>query len=200
MLKGLFESYNNPAFNPRNILAVAQQASTRSKIAEDRRIARNIVSFYTKLKRGTMAPHFVAVNKLNVEIDPLDTYKGHYIYLFFFATWNEHAMSEFRYMVDLQKKYGKKIDFVCVSLDKDTNAYKAFIKANPKYNWMILHYDFHEKTIDDYNLYDVPAGYIIDPDGKLYVSPCDNPSGDLEYNLYRIANPKAAPFVKIGDR
>ncbi len=200
MLKGLFESYSDPAFNSKNILAILYQASTRSRIAEDRRIARNILAFFTKLKVGTMAPHFLAVNKAGVEIDPLETYKGKYIYLFFFATWNEHAMSEFRYMAALQKKYGKKITFVSISLDDDTNAYKAFLKANPKYNWMILHYHYVNKTKTDYNLYDVPAGYIIDPDGKLYVSPADNPSGDLEYNLYRIANPRAQPFVKMSDR
>ncbi|MCX6311600.1 MAG: TlpA disulfide reductase family protein, partial [Bacteroidetes bacterium] len=200
MLKGLYESYNNPAFNPRNILAVVLQASTRSKIAEHRRIARNIISSFTKMKRGTFAPHFLAVNKSGVEIDPLEIYKGHYIYIFFFATWNTHAMSEFRYMADLQKKYGKKIQFVSISLDADTNAYKAFLKANPKYNWTILHYDFREKTKDDYSLYDVPAGFIIDPEGKLLVSPADNPSGDLEYNLYRIANPKAPPMIRHEDR
>ncbi|MDQ3111469.1 MAG: TlpA family protein disulfide reductase [Bacteroidota bacterium] len=200
MLKGLFESYNNPAFNARNILAIAQQASTRSRIPEHRRIARNIISFYTKMKRGTLAPHFVGVNKLGVEIDPIEKYKGRYIYIFFFATWNTHSMSEFRYMEELQKKYGKQIEFVSISLDPDTNAFKAFIKANPKYKWTILHFDFNEKTKSDYNLFGVPAGFIIDPEGKLYVSPADNPSGDLEYNLYRIAFPKAAPFVKIGDR
>jgi thiol-disulfide isomerase/thioredoxin len=200
MLKGLFENYENPAFSPRNILAIAQQASVRSKVAEHRRIARNIITLYTKLKKGTPAPHFIGVNKLGQEIDPLDKFKGHYVYVFFFATWNTHAMSEFRYMAALQAKYGKQISFVSVSLDPDTNAYKAFLKANPKYNWTILHYDFHEKTKDDYNLYSVPAGFIIDPDGNLYVTPADNPSGDLEYNLYRIAYPKAPPFVKPEDR
>ena len=200
MLKGLFESYHNPVYNPRNILAVALQASTRSRIAEHRHIARNIVAFYSKLKRGTAAPDFIAKNKAGVEIDPLTTYKGKYIYVFFFATWNEHAMSEFRYMADLQKKYGKKIMFVSVSLDEDTNAYKAFLKANPKYNWLILHYDFQQKIKEDYNLFDVPAGYLIDPDGKLFLSPADNPSGDLEYVLYKICNPKAPPFQKPGCR
>jgi thiol-disulfide isomerase/thioredoxin len=196
MLKGLFESYDNPAFNPRNILSIVQQASTRSKIAEHRHIARNILAFYTKLKRGTLAPHFIAVNKLGVEIDPIEKYKGKYIYIFFFATWNMHSMSEFRYMEQLQQKYGKQIEFVSISLDPDTNAFKAFLKANPKYKWTILHYDYREKTKEDYNLYGVPYGFIIDPEGKLYVSPADNPSGDLEYNLYRIAFPKAPPMMK----
>jgi thiol-disulfide isomerase/thioredoxin len=200
MLKGLYDSYTNPLFNPKAILAIAYQASTRSRITEHRHIARNIIAAFTKLKVGTLAPHFTAVNKTGADIDPLEYYKGHYIYLFFFATWNEHAMSEFKYMSELQKKYGKKIVFVSISVDPDTNAYKAFLKANPKYNWMILHYDFKEKTKTDYNLFDVPAGFIIDPEGKLYVSPTDNPSGDLEYNLYRIANPKAPAWIKPGER
>jgi thiol-disulfide isomerase/thioredoxin len=200
MLKGLYESYNNPSFSSRNILAIVQQVSARSKIAEHRRIARNIISFYTKLKRGTPAPHFVALNKAGVEVDPLDKFAGHYIYIFFFATWNTHAMSEFRYMQSLQEKYGKQIEFVSISLDPDTNAYKAFLKANPKYKGTIMHFNFNEKIKSDYNLFSVPAGFIIDPEGKLYVSPADNPSGDLEYSLYKIAYPKAPPFVKVGDR
>jgi thiol-disulfide isomerase/thioredoxin len=200
MLKGLFESYNNPAFDPRNILAITQQAAAKSRIAEHRRIARNIFAFYTKLKRGSLAPHFTAMGRNGVELDPIEKYKGRYIYIFFFATWNTHSMSEFRYMEELQKKYGKQIEFVSISIDPDTNAYKAFLKANPKYKWTIMHFDFNEKIKSDYNLYGVPAGYIIDPEGKLFVTPADNPSGDLEYNLYRIANPKAPPMLRPGDK
>lgn len=195
MLKGLFEIYDNPAFDARNVLAIAQQASILSKIPEHRRIARNIVSFYSKLKRGSLAPHFIANNRLGNEVDILEQNKGKYVYLFFFATWNTHAMAEFRYMSELQKRYGKKIVFVSVCMDEDTNLYKAFLKANPKYNWTILHYDMRQKTKDDYNLYAVPVGFIIDNEGKFYRSPADNPSGDLEYDLYRIANPKAGPWV-----
>lgn len=195
VLKGLFEIYDNPNFDARNVLAMAQQASVRSKIPQHRLIARNIVSFYSKLKRGSPAPHFIAVDRRGNEVDILQQYKGKYIYLFFFASWNTHSTAELRYMAELQKKYGKKIMFVSVSLDEDTNLYKAFLKANPKYNWTILHYDKLQKTKDDYNLYSVPAGFIIDEEGKFYRSPADNPSGDLEYDLYRIANPKAGPFI-----
>lgn len=200
MLKGLFEVYSNPSFSPRNVLALAQQASVLSKVAEHRRIARNILSFYTKLRKGSAAPGFIATDRRGVDQNVLDLYKGKYVYLFFFDTHNPSSMAELRYMSDLQKKYGKKIVFVSVSLDNDTNAWKAFLKANPKYNWAMYHFDFRQKTRDDYNLYSTPMGYIIDPDGKLYRSPADNPSGDLEYDLYRIANPRAGPFVPIDRR
>jgi Thioredoxin-like len=200
MLKGLFELYDNPAFNSKNILAVAQQCAAASKLAEHRRIARNIVSFYTKLKRGSAAPHFMSKAKNGTEVDVLDINKGKYIYLFFFDTRNAHSMAELRYMSELQKKYGKKIVFVSVCMDEDTNTWKSFVKANPKYNWTLVHYNNYQKTKDDYNLYSVPAGFIIDPEGKFYASPADNPSGDLEYLLYRIANPRAAPLTHVNDR
>jgi hypothetical protein len=200
MLKGLFELYNSPSFSARNILSIAQQASTRSRVAEHRLIARNIVSFYTKLKRGTPAPTFVTADRKGADFDPLAAYKGKYVYMYFFATSNASSVAELRYMSELQKRYGKKIVFVTVSVDEDTLAYKAFLKANPKYNWTMLHYDFRQKTKEDYNLYSVPAGFIVDPDGNFYLSPADNPSGDLEYTLYRIANPKAPAFVKPGER
>jgi thiol-disulfide isomerase/thioredoxin len=200
MLKGLYELYDNSVYNPKAILAIALQASTRSRIAEHRRIARNIIAIYTKMKVGTPAPLFLAMNRKHQEVSILDSLHGKYVYLFFFQTWNTHALDEMRYAADLQKKYGKKIIFVSVCIDDDTNAYNAFLKANPKYNWTILHYEGYQKTKEDYNLYVTPVGFLIDEDGKLFRSPADNPTGDLEYDLYRIQNPKAPPFVRIGDR
>jgi peroxiredoxin len=200
MLKGLFELYTNPSYNPQNIIAIVQQAAYRSTIPQHRIVARNIIAACTKLKKGSLAPHFIANTKAGVEVDILEQYKGKYVYLFFFNTTNAYSLSELKYMGELHKRYGKKIMFVSVCLDQDTNAWKSFVKANPKYNWTLLHYDNREKTKDDYNLYSVPAGFVIDPDGKFYASPVDNPSGDLEFLLYRIANPRAGPFIPVNNR
>lgn len=196
LLKGLSELYYVMSYDPRNVITVAQQVSIVSKISEHRQIARNIVAMFTKLRVGTAAPLFNGVNTKGEAFDPLTLYKGKYIYLFFYASWNVNSVNELRYMADLQKKYGKTIQFVSVSIDEDTAAWKKFMKANPKYNWLNLHYDFDSRTKDNYNLYGVPVGYIIDPDGKLYASPADKPSGDLEYVLYRIQNPKKPPLLK----
>lgn len=199
LLKGLSELYYVMSYDPRNVINVAQQVSIVSTISEHRRIARNLVAMFTKLRVGTMAPHFAGINTKGEIFDPLTLYKGKYVYLFFYASWNVNSVNELRYMSELQKKYGKTIQFVSVSLDEDTTAWKAFMKANPKYNWLNLHYDFNSKVKDDYNLFGVPVGYIIDPEGKLYASPADKPSGDLEYVLYRIANPKKPPLIKPED-
>ena len=56
-----------------------------------------------------------------------------------------------------------------VCLDDDTNAYKAFLKANPKYNWTILYYDHLQKTKTDYNIFVTPQGFLINEEGKLSV-------------------------------
>jgi peroxiredoxin len=158
------------------------------------------VTMFSKLRVGSAAPHFTGINLKDERVDPLEMYKGKYVYLFFYASWNVNSVNEMRYMADLQKKYGKSIMFVSISVDQDTNSWKKFLKANPKYNWLNLHYDFDSRTKDQYNLYAVPVGYIIDPDGNLFTSPADNPSGDLEYVMYRIQNPKKPPLIKPGDR
>lgn len=190
MLKGLFEVYDNPAFNSRNVLAIAQLASIRSPVAEHRRIARNIVSFYTWLKKGSAAPAFTTIDRKGAAVDPLLANRGKYIYLFFYSTTNPSSVSELRYSSGLQKKYGKSITFINVSVDADTLAWKKFLLANPKISGTMLHYDFKQKTKDDFKLYTVPAGFIIDPDGKFYLSPADNPSGDLEAAFAKIATLK----------
>lgn len=189
MLKGLFECYNNPAFEGRNIISIAQQVSTQSKVPEHRRIAGNIVAFYTKLKEGSAAPGFTGIDRKGQPVT-LENFKGKFVLLSFYASWNSHAVSEMKVLPDLQKKYGKKIAFVSVSLDQDTGAYRKFLKENPKFNWTMLHYNFNEQLKEDYQLLALPAFFIIDPEGKLWASPADPPSGRLEYDLYKIANPK----------
>ncbi len=196
LLKGLSELYYNMSYDPRNVISVAQQIGIASTIREHREIARNIVQMFSKLRVGTMAAHFVGLNTKGESFDPLELYKGKYIYMFFWASWNVNSTNEMRYMAELQKKYGKVIQFVSVSLDEDTTAWKKFMKANPKYNWLNLHYDFDSRIKDNYNLFGYPIGYIIDPEGKFYASPADKPSGDLEYVLYRIQNPKKPPLLK----
>lgn len=196
LLKGLTELYYNMSYDPRNVISVAQQVGISSTISEHRAIARNIVQMFSKLRVGTMAKHFNGMNTNGEIIDPLELYKGKYIYLFFFASWNVNSTNELRYMAELQKKYGKTIQFVSISMDDDTAAWKKFMKANPKYNWLTLNYNFDNRVKDDYNLFGYPIGYIIDPEGKFYTSPADKPSGDLEYILYSIQNPKKPPLLK----
>lgn len=199
LLKGLTELYYQMSYDPRNVITVAQQISIVSKISEHRQIARNIVTMFTKLRVGTMAPHFTGINTKNELFDPLTLYKGKYIYLFFYASWNVNSVNEMRYMAELQKKYGKTIQFVSISMDEDTAAWKKYMKANPKYNWLNLNYNFDNRIKDNYNLFGYPVGYLIDPDGKLYQSPCDNPSGDLEYAFYRIQHPGKTLILKNDD-
>lgn len=190
LLKGLVELYYNMAYDPRNVIAVAQQAGILSPIKEHREIARNIVQMFSKLRVGSMAPHFAGLNLKGEQYDPLELYKGKYIYIFFYASWNTNSVNEMRYMAELQKKYGKTIQFVSVSMDEDTAAWKKFLRANPKYNWLQLHYDFDNRIKDNYNIFGYPIGYLVDPDGKLYASPADKPSGYLEFIMDAIVNPK----------
>lgn len=189
MLKGIFESYNQPTFIQGNMLSIAEQCAIQSKVPEHRQIARNIVAFYSKLKEGSMAPGFTAVDRKGKPVT-LENFKGKYVVLSFWTTWNSHAVGEMKLLPDLVKKYGRKMVFVSVSLDNDTAAYHAFLKANPKMNWNMLHYDFNNKIKSDYELYAFPAFFIIDPEGRLWAAPAEMPSGRLEMDLYKIANPR----------
>lgn len=188
MLKGIFESFNQPIFEKSNMLSIAEQVSQSSKIAEHRAIARNIVSFYTQLQVGKTAPGFTAFDRKGNPVS-LENFKGKYVLLSFYTSWNLNAVSEMKVLTELHKKYGKKISFVSVSLDNDTAAHRKFLKENPKMNWTMLHYGKNEQLKSDYELLAYPAFFIIDPQGRFWASPADVPSGRLEYDLYKIMYP-----------
>lgn len=192
MLKGIFESFNHPMFEKRNMLSIAEQVSQTSKIPEHRAIARNIVSFYTHLQIGSVAPGFTAYDRKGNPVT-LESFKGKYVLLSFYTSWNTNAVSEMKVLPDLHKKYSKKITFVSISLDDDTAAHRKFLKQNPKMNWNMLHYGTNQQLKTDYELLAYPAFFIIDPQGRFWASPADVPSGSLEYDLYKIMYPKKKP-------
>jgi thiol-disulfide isomerase/thioredoxin len=193
MLKSIYEQYNNPAYDRGNILSIVQQTITRSKVAEHRQIARNILAQYTRFKPGVAASRFIAIDRTGKAVDVLQETQGKIVYLFFFTEWNVKAQNEMRLMSELHRKYGKKIAFVGISTGSDTAAWKKLLKENPKYTWTMLHYNFNEQIKADYDIYALPSAFLIDETGLFITIPADLPSGTIEQTMYRVANPRRKP-------
>jgi len=98
-----------------------------------------------------------------------NSFKGKYLFLDFWASWCEPCREKNPNLVKLYHKYANKgIEFVGISIDMDKKNWGNAIKKD-KLPW-IQACDLkgsQSEIFNDFGLYDIPANFLIDKDGKI---------------------------------
>ncbi len=188
ILKGLIDFYYSPDFDKRQVQSVIEQLHRDTKYPENKKIAFNMLQSTYQLQNGANAPDFTAYDKEGIKIN-LSYYKGKYIYLNFFSTQSDNSLKEMQKLIDLKKKFNDRVTFISICLDDSVKTYKAYLKANPKQDWVILQQgkgnakqNYAVKTLSGY--------FFINQQMILAQSPAVSPSEGLEYKLNGLFRPK----------
>lgn len=199
LIKGLYESYYDNSFKRPGIISVLQQLTEESIIAEHKKIARNILNSFSKLKPGGKAPFFELPDKTGAthSLDELRTKK--YVYVMFYNSTCSSCQQQMKIIPSLIKTYGERITFVSISTDKTNADLKNFQIKNPKYSWLFLYDNSLGKLKSDYEIRSMPAYFLIDPEGRFIQVPAESPDEDIDRAFYDIVKPKAKVHG-IGDK
>ena len=199
LIKGLYEAYYNGAFKRESIVAMLQQATKESKIAEHKRIAQNILNSFSKLQKGNLAPFFELPDKtgLTHSLDELRTKK--YVYLMFFDENCSSCLQQMKTIPAYKKQYGERITFVSISTDKTNAELKNFCAKNPKFDWLFLYDNSGDKLKNDFEIRSMPAYFLIDPDGKFIQVPAESPDEDIDRAFFDITKPTGNTH-HVGDK
>nr|WP_314290541.1 TlpA disulfide reductase family protein [uncultured Capnocytophaga sp.] len=103
----------------------------------------------------------------NGEHFDLSAYKGKYVLIDFWASWCTPCRKESKYLRKAYETYkDKNFTILSVSVDKPTDKerWKEAIVAD-QYSWMQVLDD--KKTSESYGVKNIPAAFLIDPDGNL---------------------------------
>lgn len=185
-IKTLFELYRNPDFLPQNVIYLIRELSGRSVFAEHRIISRTMINVLTHLQYGTPAPDF-RLPDLNGDLTSLKGFRGKPVYLGFLTTFTYACLAEFDLMADLYLRYGGKIHFVTVSLDKNIETIRNY--ANEKgFKWTFLYNGSAWDLIHDYGIKTFPLFVLIDADGNIFQYPAYKPSEIIEEVFQQIGN------------
>jgi len=118
---------------------------------------------------GADAPD-IEVTTLDGETIQLSQLAGKMVVLDFWATWCGPCVAEIPRLVDLQKTFGHRNDFVLISisLDDDPAVVRKFTKAR-KMDWRHVcgNSNGAQNAADTYNVYGIPAIFLIGPDGRI---------------------------------
>ncbi len=189
ILKGLIDFYYSPDFDKHQVQSVIEQLYRETKLAEHKKIATNMLQSIYQLQPGAKAPDFIANDKTGVNIN-LSNYKGKYIYLNFFSSESDNSQKEMQKIIDLKKKFNDKVTFISVCLDDSLKTYKAYLKANPKQDWVILHQTKNSTAKQAYNIKTLSGFFFINPQMQLAQSPSLMPSEGIEYKFNALFKPR----------
>jgi thiol-disulfide isomerase/thioredoxin len=181
MLNALQEAYHSTYFSHDNIRFILDLVANNSEFPSHSDIAKNILRVQEKLAPGTPAPEFSWIEPSG-DTNSLKSLRGKYVYIMFWASWNKPSIQEMMVIQQLQEKYNKYVDFVCISLDYSEEDYLKFVKANyENYNWHFGHYKGDAQLLDDYSIRNVPYYILVDMQGNIEQSPAYSPSPNGSY-------------------
>ena len=188
ILKNIYDEFYSDRFSRKALLHLIDSAMVQTKIERHRELAREIRSKITKLLRGFEPPAFSLYNQDSVLVD-LQHYRGKYVYLMFCTTQNYVCLKQYESLEKLYKDHGKWLQIVVVSVDERLSDMRNFRKK-AGYQWDFLHFANDPDILDHYDVRIFPTCFLIDPEGKLVLSPAPAADDNLERTLWYELNGK----------
>jgi len=178
VLKGLNDGYYTGSFTKEGVIKAIAMAQTTITTPELLSVVNQIKSKLTILFVGGKAPA-IRLSNLKKETVTLDKFSGKFVYIGFFNSRSTDCRAELDSIVPLEKKLRQVLRVVSISLDDDfENAVKLWkVKG---YNWELLNGSKQKQLIINYNASITPIFYLIDPNGKLQLSPSLSPAQGFE--------------------
>jgi len=178
VLKGLNDGYYTGSFTKEGVVKAIELAQTTTTSPLLQSIAHQIKSKLTILTVGGKAPA-IRLSNLKKETFTLDKFSGKFVYIGFFNSRSTDCRAELDSIVPLEKKLRQVLHVVSISLDDDfENAAKLWKLKG--YSWELLNGAKQKQLIINYNASITPIFYLIDPNGKLQLSPSLSPSQGFE--------------------
>jgi len=142
----------------------------------------------SSLVTGHLPPPF-SLEDLDGKLCSLDDFKGKYTYLFFGTPDHYGCMMEYPFLQSFTEKHAAYLNVVTIMASEEQNELEDFMNRNG-YHWKVLQYENQPSVLTDYQVRAYPTAYLIDPEGKLLLSPAMLPSDGFEQQLFRIMRSK----------
>jgi peroxiredoxin len=178
VLKGLNDGYYTGSFSKNGVMSAIEMAQSETSSPVLQPIARQIKIKLAQMAVGGKAPMLKLLNQKN-ETVTLDLYSGKFVYLLFFNSKSADCKTELDSLVSIEKRLRQVLGVISVSVEDDfENA--ARLWKEKRYSWELLNGSKQKQLILNYKAYITPVFYLINPLGKIQLSPAPAPSQGFE--------------------
>lgn len=178
LLKGIYDGYYTGYFGSGITDTLLITATNQAVCSQTKKIAFDILQKKNRLKPGTMAPDFVLLDTEGKERS-LSAMRGKFVYLAFMHTQNYSCMKDMPALSGIQRKYKRDMIVVGIMTDEESNKLDNYF-GKKKIEWTMLSYNIMQSVVLDYGVESLPSYFIIDPDGRIAVSPAPAPTENFE--------------------
>ena len=154
----------------------------------DKAIIKEKYNKLTALAKGKQSPNFVNYENYKGGTTSLSDLKGKYVYIDVWATWCGPCKREIPFLKEVESKYhGKNIEFVSISIDKesDHDKWKTMIEEKELGGTQLFaDNNWSSSFVKDYQIQGIPRFILIDPDGNIVNANAPRPSSSKLIELF----------------
>jgi len=174
IIKSLYDNFYKDDFPQEDIMLMIDSVKISANNKIIKIIANNVLLKIKTLLLGYDAPEFYLPD-INKKFYTNTNFRNKFIYLNFCSPDSYTCMQEFELLKKLHKQNFELFEIVTICITDDIKTMKDFIKEN-NFKWKFLFYNNDNKLLKNYNVKVYPSYYLINPEGKLSMSPAFPPS------------------------
>lgn len=197
LLKSLYDSYFTGRYSQETVINLIEQATSVGGSPQICLFASQMLFRINRLRVGTDAPDFTVQTMDGKELK-LSDLRGKFVYINFIHTQNYACKKDLHVIKMFAKEFKRELKILTVILDNDADKGYSYMRQN-KYAWDITHFGGDGKVLMDYDIKALPVYYLVDPDGKLVLSPAPAPEENFvdyfsdAYKKYKRNNARVNP-------
>ena len=178
-LRGLYDLYYDYEPAQELIIQTINHARNTIKDTNLRLIAQNIYNNITALRVGYQAPDFLLPNKIGIKRS-LSNYRGKFIYLNFCHYQSIGCKEQMPLLKRYSQSAPKDFKVITIMYGMDKKQFRRWLQEHKDYNWTFLNGQDNPHILRMYKVVAFPTYYLIDPDGKILMSPAPTPTENFE--------------------
>lgn len=179
----IYQSYHEKLLPTNRALQLMNEATKSAQTSEIKSIARSIYIQTSALQPGSEAPGFI-LKDFNGKNHQLEDFRGKFVYLNFMHSENYACRRSLRLMPQFYEKFNRDLEIITIFIDESFENVESFVN-NSGYKWTFLHFGMNANVLNKYNIRAVPQYFLINPEGKLQLSPAPAPGENFHDNFVK---------------
>ena len=182
ILKGLYDEFFSANFSRNALFSIVDSIYNTTSLPEHTNIAQQIRERISKFLPGFI-PYSFTLRDTKGQRVSLKDFRGYMVLLCFCTTTSYSCIQDFELLNRYQERYGEHLRIVCICTDQDSTSVRRFVDVT-QYPWTFLHYGDAPNLIRDYDIRTYPTYFLLDPEGRIILSPAPGPQENLERILF----------------